>query len=526
MLRLRRVHATRATLTMAEALRTPREHLGVLVTPNPDKLHSALDATINRDDDAPMLDTTVAALRADLRRALGWRPPVVIVGHQVEFFHAGVFAKTIAAHHLHQRHGGTGAFLVADSDVPKDRALAVPYPEGDAIERRQVALPPLAFDRPAEFQPRHPCHAWAAAFDELRAAIPWIAQTPFDTFVSAWQASCGPDATFADNMQAARMAVEAELGLGDLAQVRMLALARTPAFRAYVAHYILHAHEAADAYNAAQAAYRKRHKLRNPHRPVEPLRMDGDRVELPFWVVHPEQPRRRLFATPADGIIRLDADSDPLAELEPATLSSSSNLDTPWPFEAAGYTIRPRALTLSSFVRLFVADLFVHGIGGTRYDEVTDDLIRRFLGIELPPIACVTATAHLPIEAPDVDAAAVQAARITLRDMHYNPQRHFADLPAELLDQRESLILRSDGMRGSGPRYHTIRKAIFHEIRALNARLVAGRAEAVEAQKRKITQLEHAARQAAIARDREYFFALHPRETLEALITKLGDALR
>jgi hypothetical protein len=511
---------------MAGALSTPREHLGILVAPDPDKIHAALDAAAGRNDDAPILDTTVATLRAALRRELGWQPPVVIVGHQVEFFHAGVFAKTIAAHHLHQRHGGTGAFLVADSDVPKDHAIAVPHRAGAALERRLVALPPLAFDRPAEFQPRHPCHAWAAAFDELRAAVPWIEQTPFDTFAGAWQARCGPDATFTDNMQAARTAVEAALGLGDLAQVRMLTLARTPAFRAYLAHYILHARAAADAYNAAQAAYRRRHKLRNPHRPVEPLQVDGERVELPFWVVHPEQPRRRLFATPGADVIRLDADGQALAALAPAALSSSRNLETPWPFEAAGYTIRPRALMLSSFVRLFVADLFVHGIGGARYDEVTDDLIRRFLGIELPPIACVTATAHLPIAAPDVDAAAVQAARITLRDMHYNPQRHFANLPAKLLDQRESLILRSDGMRGSGPRYHTIRKAIFHEIRELNARLVASRTAEIEGQKQTITQREHAARQAAVARDREYFFALQPRETLQALIAKLGAALR
>ena len=43
--------------------------------------------------------------------------------------------------------------------------------------------------------------------------------------------------------------------------------------------------------------------------------------------------------------------------------------------------LRPRALTLTLFARLCVADFFIHGIGGGKYDEVTDRIIR-----ELPRI--------------------------------------------------------------------------------------------------------------------------------------------
>src|SRR5689334_21153410 len=50
--------------------------------------------------------------------------------------------------------------------------------------------------------------------------------------------------------------------------------------------------------------------------------------------------------------------------------------------------ISPRALTLTTFFRLLLADQFVHGIGGARYDRVTDRLIARFLGIEPPPRFC------------------------------------------------------------------------------------------------------------------------------------------
>ena len=35
-------------------------------------------------------------------------------------------------------------------------------------------------------------------------------------------------------------------------------------------------------------------------------------------------------------------------------------------------------------VSAVLSDLFIHGIGGAKYDELTDEIIRRFFGIEPP----------------------------------------------------------------------------------------------------------------------------------------------
>ena len=55
----------------------------------------------------------------------------------------------------------------------------------------------------------------------------------------------------------------------------------------------------------------------------------------------------------------------------------------------------PRALTLTMFLRLFLADLFIHGLGGARYDKITDELIRRFFKGE--PAKYTVASATLSI---------------------------------------------------------------------------------------------------------------------------------
>ena len=46
--------------------------------------------------------------------------------------------------------------------------------------------------------------------------------------------------------------------------------------------------------------------------------------------------------------------------------------------------LRPRALTLTLFARLCLGDFFIHGIGGGKYDEVTDAIIRDYFGVEPP----------------------------------------------------------------------------------------------------------------------------------------------
>ena len=42
----------------------------------------------------------------------------------------------------------------------------------------------------------------------------------------------------------------------------------------------------------------------------------------------------------------------------------------------------PGALTLTLFARVCLGDFFIHGIGGGKYDEVTDAIIRDYFGIE------------------------------------------------------------------------------------------------------------------------------------------------
>ena len=47
------------------------------------------------------------------------------------------------------------------------------------------------------------------------------------------------------------------------------------------------------------------------------------------------------------------------------------------------------------FSRFLLGDLFIHGIGGAKYDELGDEISRRFFGIEPPGFLTVSMTLWL-----------------------------------------------------------------------------------------------------------------------------------
>ena len=63
---------------------------------------------------------------------------------------------------------------------------------------------------------------------------------------------------------------------------------------------------------------------------------------------------------------------------------------------ATQHRLSPRALTLTTFLRMLVADNFVHGIGGGRYDQVSDDIIRNYFKLDPPAFSVTTATMFFP----------------------------------------------------------------------------------------------------------------------------------
>lgn len=508
---------------------TPPRHLDLLIEP-PDAAVSAWrrgwDA--NRTE-LRLLDAPLATLRAALGRQLGLRIPAIVAGHQAEFFHPGVLAKTIAADLLAEATGGEAIFLCADSDLPKQTAVAFPVTAADGrVVRRSIPLPGIDPTRAIESQPRLDPHAWQLFFRQLREALGAAsADAPLDAFATAWLRDGGAPLNFAEALLRGQAAIETMLELRPARVLRMSALAETTAFRAFAATILCDAPRFAEAYNAAQRDFRAAHGVRNPQRPAPALRHEADRVEAPFWLLDKDGLRRRLFVRQAGDDLELWAEATRVALLPGAQLASVATVDEAFKSVPREWRLRPRALTLSAFCRLLLADVFLHGIGGAKYDEMTDGFLRRFFGesAEAAPIAAISATARLLAPPHNADVAAIRAARYALRDLTYNPQRRLADPPEALVARRNAAVNHAERLRAESPQDHAARAAAFRAIRAANQALLESDPSALEAAKGHVAQAEAALAENEVASDREVFFALHPLKTLAALRDRLAAAL-
>ncbi|RMF72050.1 MAG: hypothetical protein D6744_17200, partial [Planctomycetota bacterium] len=160
---------------------------------------------------------------------------------------------------------------------------------------------------------------------------------------------------------------------------------------------------------------------------------------------------------------------------------------------------------------------FIHGIGGAKYDEMTEDFVERFFGIAATPMACVTASLLLPLPAPEVSPDDVARARIERRDAWYNPARRLKSAPARLIAEHLRLAREAQSLKQNSPHDREARRANYRALHAALRRIHAACEDEYRRLDERIARLEADLRTRRVATDREYFYALHPRQELECL---------
>jgi hypothetical protein len=172
-----------------------------------------------------------------------------------------------------------------------------------------------------------------------------------------------------------------------------------------------------------------------------------------------------------------------------------------------------------------LGDLFLHGIGGAKYDQVTNLIARRFFGFELPEFAVVSATLRLPLkQAAHIETDAQLPRR--LRELRYHPERFLEDADssaAEGVSKAEKIVaakqhwIRTIKTPENARRRHL---AIQEANQALQPFLAPQRRQL----ERQLERQESQRRAAAVLASREYAFCLQPREHVQrSLLDELAD---
>ena len=355
---------------------------------------------------------------------------LVVTGHQPEFYHPGVWAKDFLLQRLANETGAAALDLVVDSDGFDTLGIHSPCLKPEVRVCRSylaVGVKDGSYATAPVPSP-HDISEFCRAGDEQLSTLPAPAvRHHFSRFCEVLQAAA-PDAhNLAELVTLARRRYEASAGT-DYLELPVTAMAGSRAFVTFVADLAADPARFAAIYNVALAVYRDRTGTRSAAQPFPDLEVRDDAVELPLWVL--AGGRRTVWARLGDQPALLAGD-DVLCTLG---ADSAAAIDS---ILASGVELAPKALALTLFTRMFVADLFIHGVGGGRYDQVTDDVARRYYGVEPPPFVVASLTVYLPLGAHVVDDEEIDEVAQALNRLTHNPDQMLADVDFDSVKEAE-----------------------------------------------------------------------------------------
>jgi hypothetical protein len=451
-----------------------------------------------------------AKLGVPLGVPIGERPApdslLIMTGHQPALFHPGVWIKDFLMQRLAEETGAMAVDLVVDSDGFETVGASVPS-YGPPVRRRSahlVVAEPGACYALTPVPSGSDIQTFCRAVERMLGPLPSeTVRANFATFCEGLRDAASEAANLAELLTIARRRHERAAGT-DYRELSVTALAATEAFAWFVADMALSARRFVDAYNAELHSFRSINKTRSAAQPVPDLRSEDARFELPLWVLAGGT-RTPVWAEEIQGggVRLLLGESAPSVELPASGKAAVRAL------EDAGCLIVPKALALTLFARVFCCDLFIHGLGGGRYDAVTDGVCRRYYGVEPPRFAMASLTLHLPLPAQPPAEADIGALQERMNRITHNPDAFVGEVEfddpvkrrqADELVAEKAALLEQIAAAGAD------KKALGQRIRDVNAEL----GNVVEPVRSKLAEtigeLEGRAAAAEILGDRTYAF--------------------
>lgn len=429
---------------------------------------------------------------------------LLATGHQPVIAHPGIWVKYLLLDRL-ARHGHAAIAGIVDTDTMEALRVEVPVRRGLFLERRTEMLRRDEPDVPFEAQPPVSQQEW----DRFIAALdPHLATLTAPEIRAQWESFRNAPRPDAGSLPAFISALRRlKEGPRRFLEVPVSVVSETEAFRLLVLAIVRDSDRFAEIHNRQLVDYRQKQHIRTDVQPFANLEVDGARVELPFWSVQGRR-RVRLF---------LDRERGTMHPVEGTPLPIPSRVDDP---VFRRLQIRPRALTLTTFFRMCLADLFIHGLGGGRYDRVSDTVMAEFFGVEPPVYVVASATLHLPFRESVDPEPSRQSLQRMLLDARHNPERLLSDPPSPqrtLIEEKWRLIhrLEDPGLT------HRERRSATQEIRRINERLTATLAGRVSELEAAMAALDGRAPASDAATYRGYPYFLFDVPAVEDLVSKM-----
>lgn len=350
---------------------------------------------------AQKYQSALSALAGDAGLSAGSFPeysspdlPLILTGHQPIVFHPGLVCKYQLTQQFAIRNQAYGAAVCIDSDFGDAGAFCSPaVPAADTTDCQQIEQRNVSWST-------KPSLLLNSRLISATARQSLAASVQADLLKCNCAESAAAFGQFAERLQnlpegaaaPAMTLLRQSAGIGNaLAEVPLTELCRLPEAIRFFAAVLRRAPDFHSVYNQTMQDFRSQQDIRNPANPFPDLQSDDEGFELPFWMIQVSADSRLpLWLRRRNSEQWLCCGPERICSLSPGHEAEALMACL-----LSGYLAVPRGALITAFLRLLFCDLFVHGLGGGRYDPATDQLIRNWWQEDPPPFAAVSGSRYL-----------------------------------------------------------------------------------------------------------------------------------
>jgi len=299
---------------------------------------------------------------------------VIASGHQSIFYHPGIWVKNIFLNHLTKKGYKT---KFCEHDVDSTDRIFFYYPNKNFKTKRE-----FIYYNPSKIALEYiESKEIIKNEDSIKKVLERLPEGEIKErgylFFNIFLKNLKKIPFYAESFVLSRKDFEKECLYDSILVSELLT---SSSFYKFFTFFFINAEKILECYNEAILEYRRRYNIENKIEPAPLLERKGDLIEIPFFLNLRE--RYRVYKK-GENLVCDKFEIKLGNEKEEIFLKS---LTLP---------LRPRSLILSMYQKIFVCDLFYHGISGKNYDEATSIFIKKLLNIEPPETGVISLTLYL-----------------------------------------------------------------------------------------------------------------------------------
>lgn len=289
---------------------------------------------------------------------------IIMAGHQPVVYHPGLLCKVQALSKFAAEVHAIGVHVVIDTDEGDGGAMVWPRLCREGLELRRASLVSTgeasalyAGQRVASSA--HVAQIFAEIESDLAQSCLSDAATQAQYVGSLYEQLAG------EPLSVAHAVVRWALDGARTLEVPLSMLVQDSEMRSVLEGYADDGARLSVVYNTSLDSYRRDHRIHNPANPFPNMRSSDGATEVPLWRIQGGA-RKALY---------VGNEGRKVSE--------------------GGSFLAPRGSLTTMVLRGFCSDLFIHGLGGGKYDRFVDQFARAYLNLELPLYVVASRTWHL-----------------------------------------------------------------------------------------------------------------------------------